>query len=45
VVFKNCGLTITAVDKVEYDWDSELASPPDWLKEPYPWDWLVECRK
>lgn len=45
VVFKNCGLTITAVDKVEYDWDSELASPPDWLKDPYPWDWLVECTK
>ena len=45
VVFHNCGLTITAIDKVEYEWNSELASPPDWLKDPYPWDWLVECRK
>lgn len=45
VVFKNCGFTITTVDKVEYDWDSELASPPDGLKDPYPWDWLVECTK
>jgi len=45
VVFRNCGLTITKVDKVEYDWDSELTSPPEWLREPYPWDWLVECKK
>lgn len=45
VVFRNCGLTITNIDKVEYNWDSELASPPDWLKDPYPWDWLVECKK
>jgi SAM-dependent methyltransferase len=45
VVFKNCGLTITHVDKVEYNWDTELASPPKWLKDPYPWDWLVECKK
>jgi len=45
VVFKDCGFTVTSVEKVEYEWDSELASPPDWLKAPYPWDWLVECRK
>jgi SAM-dependent methyltransferase len=45
VVFKNAGLTITAIDKVEYDWDTELDSPPQWMKEPYPWDWLVECKK
>jgi ubiquinone/menaquinone biosynthesis C-methylase UbiE len=45
VVFKNCELTITNIDKVEYNWDSELSSPPDWLKDPYPWDWLVECTK
>ncbi len=45
VVFKNCGLRITHVDKVEYDWNTELAEPPKWLKDPYPWDWLVECKK
>lgn len=45
VVFRNAGLTITKIDKVEYDWNSELASPPSWLKAPYPWDWLVECKK
>lgn len=45
VVFKNAGFTLTQVDKVEYAWNTELASPPKWLKDPYPWDWLVECKK
>jgi ubiquinone/menaquinone biosynthesis C-methylase UbiE len=45
VVFKNCGLSITHVDKVAYAWATELAAPPAWLKDPYPWDWLVECKK
>lgn len=45
VVFRNAGFALTKVDKVEYTWDTELAEPPKWLKDPYPWDWLVECRK
>jgi hypothetical protein len=45
VVFKRCGFTVLTVDKVEYDWDSEFTDPPEWLQSPYPWDWLVECRK
>lgn len=45
VVFANAGFTLTKVDKVEYAWDTELTSPPRWLKDPYPWDWLVECKK
>lgn len=45
VVFAKAGLTVTKVDKVEYSWDTELSSPPKWLKDPYPWDWLVECKK
>jgi SAM-dependent methyltransferase len=45
VVFGEAGLKITAIDKVEYDWDSEFASPPKDMKGPYPWDWLVECKK
>lgn len=45
VVFKEAGFSVTKVDKVEYDWDTELSSPPAWLQEPYPWDWLVECKK
>jgi SAM-dependent methyltransferase len=45
VVFTRAGLKITALDKVEYKWDSEFQSPPPWMKAPYPWDWLVECKK
>lgn len=45
VVFRNAGLTITNIDKLEYDWNSELASPPKGMQGPYPWDWLVECKK
>lgn len=45
VVFADAGFKLTAVEKVEYDWDTELAEPPAWLKAPYPWDWLVECKK
>jgi 2-polyprenyl-3-methyl-5-hydroxy-6-metoxy-1,4-benzoquinol methylase len=45
VLFNRAGLKITALDKVEYEWDSEFQSPPSWMKEPYPWDWLVECKK
>jgi len=44
VWFTKAGLEITALDKIEYDWDSEFSSPPKWMKEPYPWDWLVECK-
>jgi hypothetical protein len=39
------GLTVKNVDKLEYNWTSELASPPRWLAAPYPWDWIVECEK
>jgi SAM-dependent methyltransferase len=45
VIFDEMNLPVTALEKIEYDWDTELASPPSWLKAPYPWDWLVECRK
>jgi len=39
------GLTVTATERIEYDWTSEFSNPPKWMKEPYPWDWLVECRR
>jgi SAM-dependent methyltransferase len=45
VVFREAGLNVTKIEKLEYDWHTELASPPEWLQDPYPWDWLVECRK
>ncbi|MBX2900735.1 MAG: class I SAM-dependent methyltransferase [Cyclobacteriaceae bacterium] len=45
VVLPQAGFTITRLEKLEYDWNTELAKPPKGLGAPYPWDWLVECRK
>lgn len=38
-------LEVTNIERIEYDWTSEFPNPPKWMKDPYPWDWLVECRK
>jgi SAM-dependent methyltransferase len=38
------GLTVLNTERVEYDWTTEFESPPKWMKDPYPWDWLVEVR-
>ena len=45
VIFNRAGLEITAMEKLEYSWDTEFEEPPHWMRDPYPWDWLVECRK
>jgi ubiquinone/menaquinone biosynthesis C-methylase UbiE len=33
------------VIKIEYGWKTEFSNPPSWLKEPFPWDWLVTAQK
>ena len=45
VIFSRAGLKVTALEKLEYDWSTEFEEPPKWMKAPYPWDWLVECKK
>jgi len=45
ILFKEAGLTIKKIDKLEYNWTSEFSSPPKWMRNPYPWDWIVECEK
>jgi hypothetical protein len=45
VIFEEADLTITAIDKVNYHWDTEMTEPPKWLKAPYPWDWIIECKR
>ncbi len=45
VLIDENGLQMTSIERVEYDWTSEFPKPPKWMKDPYPWDWLVECRK
>jgi SAM-dependent methyltransferase len=40
-------LEVTDMLKMEYDWatDFEDDSVPDWMGDPYPWDWLVIARR
>jgi predicted SAM-dependent methyltransferase len=45
VVFEDADLEVTAIEKLEYNWETEIDSPPAWLKNPYPWDWLIECKR
>jgi len=44
VILPTAGFTITKLEKLEYDWTTELSNPPKSLGAPYPWDWLVEVR-
>lgn len=45
VTAQESGLTVTALEKLEYDWSTEFTDPPDWLQGPYPWDWMLEVKK
>lgn len=45
VIFQDAGFRIEKIDRIEYEWTTEFAEPPSWLKAPYPWDWLVEVSK
>jgi SAM-dependent methyltransferase len=45
IMLEESGLVITALERLEYDWNTEFGSPPKWMQAPYPWDWLVECRR
>lgn len=45
VFLSEIGFTIEDVQRVEYAWDEEIEDAPRWLKEPYPWDWLIISRK
>lgn len=44
-IFNTHGCKIELIEKVEYNWETELNAPPSWIKEPYPWDWLVMVQK
>jgi SAM-dependent methyltransferase len=45
VIFKEAGFKVEKIDRIEYEWTTEFEAPPRWLREPYPWDWLVEVSK
>ncbi|HEY6072927.1 MAG TPA: class I SAM-dependent methyltransferase, partial [Anaerolineales bacterium] len=39
-------LELIEINKMEYDWtvEFEVKKIPDWLAEPYPWDWILTAR-
>lgn len=45
VLLKKVGFNVLSIDKVEYAWTIEFTRPPKWMKEPYPWDWILLCQK
>lgn len=44
-LLKNEGFITKEIQKIEYSWNTEFNNPPKWLKEPYPWDWMVIAQK
>jgi len=45
LMFRDSGFDVEFVDKVEFDWSAEFSAPPRWLRDPYPWHWLLVCRR
>lgn len=45
VSLKNEGFTVGEIQKVNYPWSTEFIKPPKWMKEPYPWDWMLVAKK
>jgi len=38
-------MRILDIYKIEYSWKTEFASPPRWMRSPFPWDWLLVAEK
>lgn len=41
----DAGLRVDRVRRVEFAWETEIDSPPEWLGAPYPWDWLIAATR
>jgi len=44
-MFNTENFAMQRLDRVEYGWDTEFNSPPAWMQEPYPWDWVIEVKR
>jgi len=44
-MFNTEEFSMQRLDRVEYGWDTEFNSPPSWMQEPYPWDWVIEVKR
>jgi SAM-dependent methyltransferase len=45
LLLSQAGFIAEEFQKIEYDWKTEFHKPPNWLKEPKPWDWMVVGRR
>jgi len=43
--FQTPKTTLELIERVEYDWKTEIAGGNDRFGEPHPWDWLVEIKR
>ena len=44
-VLASSDMTVLESEKIDYPWTSEFERPPKWMKDPYPWDWLIVAKK
>ncbi|MFA5292908.1 MAG: class I SAM-dependent methyltransferase [Phycisphaerae bacterium] len=44
-ILESRNMRVMDIRKIEYPWNTEFDLPPRWMKEPYPWDWLVTAQK
>ena len=40
-LLEEVGFAVQSIDRVEFPWAEVIDHPPQWLKKPYPWDWMV----
>jgi hypothetical protein len=45
LILGESGFRVEQLTKIQYGWDTEFTDPPRWMKEPYPWDWLLLAEK
>ncbi len=45
MVLNEAGFRVEQLAKIKYGWETEFTDPPRWMKEPYPWDWLLLAEK
>ncbi len=44
-LFNSGDFVLQKLDRLEYGWDTEFDSPPEWMQAPYPWDWVIEVKR
>ena len=45
LMLRDRGFRILHLDKVSYGWDSEFSDAPRWMRDPFPWDWMVVAQR